>query len=236
MNGSKRPWDDMRHFCYFVLEIAKIEQDDFRSNLSEIVGHVVVPLDKNDIYVEGNMVSISPTITIDISRTPDKIENVYISAYCLQEEIMIYTILFEEFHDVLSFSYEEMPRTDPQIVEHEIKTYQDAKPVRQRLRAVNPRKAPTIKEEVEKLLNFGFIYPIPLTEWVSNPVLENKKQGTIRVCMDFHDLKKSCPKYKFSTPFIDRILDECAGSEHFISWMNFEGIPKFRLNPRTNIR
>jgi hypothetical protein len=38
MNGSKRPWDDMHHFSYFLLEIAKIEQDDFRSNLSEIVG------------------------------------------------------------------------------------------------------------------------------------------------------------------------------------------------------
>jgi hypothetical protein len=80
MNGSKRPWDDMRHFFYFLLEIAKIEPDNFRSNLSKIVGHVIVPLNKNDIYVEGNMVSISPTITINISHTPDKIENVYISA------------------------------------------------------------------------------------------------------------------------------------------------------------
>jgi hypothetical protein len=42
-----------------------------------------------------------------------------------------------------------------------------------------------IKVEVEKLLKAGFIYPVPLTEWVSNPVLVDKKQGTIRVCMDF---------------------------------------------------
>jgi hypothetical protein len=163
----------MCHFSYFLLEIAKIEQDDFRSNLSKIVSHVIVPLDKNNIYVEGSMVSISSTITIDISHTLDKIENVYISADCLQEEIMIYTILFKEFRDVFSFSYEEMPGIDPRIIEHEIKTYRDAKPVRQRLRAINPRKAHAIKEEVEKILNVGFIYPIPLTEWVSNPVLEN---------------------------------------------------------------
>jgi hypothetical protein len=74
---------------------------------------------------------------------------------------------------------------DPNIVEHEIKTYPNARPVRQHLRDINPRKAPTIKVEVEKLLNAGFIYPIPLTEWVSNPILVNKKQGTIHVCMDF---------------------------------------------------
>jgi hypothetical protein len=65
---------------------------------------------------------------------------------------------------VFSWSYEEMPRIDPRIVEHDIRTYPDAKTVRKRLRVVNPRKAPAIKAEVEKLLNAGFIYPVPLTE------------------------------------------------------------------------
>jgi hypothetical protein len=80
-----------------------------------------------------------------------------------------------------------MPGIDPNIVEHEIKTYLNAKPIRQCLRDVNPRKAPVIKVEVEKLLNVNFIYPVPLTEWVSNPVPVDKKQGTIHVCMDFRD-------------------------------------------------
>ena len=66
-----------------------------------------------------------------------------------------------------------MPGIDPHIVEHEIKTYPNAKPVRQRLRVVNPRKAPTIKAEIEKLLKSGFIYPIPsgfqiLFRWIRN--------------------------------------------------------------------
>jgi hypothetical protein len=52
----------------------------------------------------------------------------------------------------------------PIIVEHDIKTYLDVKPVRQHLRDVNPRKAPAIKAEVEKILNVGFIYLVPLTE------------------------------------------------------------------------
>jgi hypothetical protein len=45
MNGSDRPWDDMHHRSYFLPELARIEQDDFRSTLSEIVGHTIVPLD-----------------------------------------------------------------------------------------------------------------------------------------------------------------------------------------------
>ena len=68
-----------------------------------------------------------------------------------------------------------MPGIDPRIVEHEINTYPNAKPIQQRLCVVNPRKAPAIKAEIEKLLNSGFIYPIPLTEWVSNSVPVDKK-------------------------------------------------------------
>ena len=96
-----------------------------------------------------------------------------------------------------------MPGIDPRIAEHEIKTYPNAKPVRQCLHAVNPRKEPVIKAKIEKLLNAGFIYPIPLTGWVSNPILVDKKQGAIRICIDFHELNYACPKDNFPTPFID---------------------------------
>ena len=70
-----------------------------------------------------------------------------------------------------------MPGIDPKIVEHQITTYSDAKPVRQKLHLVNPRKATTIKVEVEKLLKANFIYPIHLTQWVSNPVSVNKNKA-----------------------------------------------------------
>ena len=102
---------------------------------------------------------------------------------------------------------------DPRIVEHEINTYPNANPFRQCLRAVNPRKAPTIKAEIEKMLKAGFIYLIPLTECVSNPVPVDKKQGAIRICTDFRGLNRACPKDNFPTPFIDQILDECVGSD-----------------------
>ena len=175
----------MHHRSCFLPSLEKIEQDDFRSTLSEIVYHTVVPFDTHGIYVEGNMASISPTIQIDISCTPGNIENVNIGADCFPEDILIYTNLFKEFRDVFVCSYEDMSGIDPHIVEHDIRTYLDTKPIRQRLRDVNPRKAPAIKEEVEKLLNVGFIYLVHLTKWVSNHVPMNKKQGTIHICMDF---------------------------------------------------
>ena len=95
-----------------------------------------------------------------------------------------------------------MPGIDPSIVVHEIKNYPNAKPVHQKLRQVHPWKAAAIKEEVEKFLKASFIYPIPLTKWVSNIVPVNKKQGTIRVFINFMDLNRACPKDNFLAPYI----------------------------------
>ena len=69
-----------------------------------------------------------------------------------------------------------MPGIDPSIMVHEIKTYPTAKPIRKKLRQVHPWKAATIKAEIEKLLKGGFIYPVPLTEWVSNVIPVNKRR------------------------------------------------------------
>ena len=131
----------------------------------------------------------------------------------------------------LAWSYEEMPGIHPSIVEHEIRTYHDAKPVRQKLRPVNPCRAEDVKAEVEKLLKDGFIYPIALTEWVSNPVLVDKKKGTIHIYTEFIDLNKSCPKDNYPTSFIDQIIDVCVGSEVFSFMDGFYGYNQIQIKP-----
>jgi hypothetical protein len=60
---------------------------------------------------------------------------------------------------------------------------------------------------------------VALTNWVSNLVPIDKNQGTIRVCVDYRDINKACPKDNFPTPFINHIVNDCAGSEIF-SWMD----------------
>jgi hypothetical protein len=57
-----------------------------------------------------------------------------------------------------------MSGIDPNIGKHEIKTYLDVRLVRKHHRVVNHRKPSAIKAKVEKLLNVGFSYPVPLTE------------------------------------------------------------------------
>ena len=75
---------------------------------------------KEGIFVERNIENIFVTIPINVSINPDIVENVHIGANCSPEDIAIYTALFKEFHDMFSWSYEEMSGIDPSIVEHEI--------------------------------------------------------------------------------------------------------------------
>jgi hypothetical protein len=173
------------------------------------------PFPTQSVFIEGNILNMSNTIPINISSNLNIIKKIMIGADYSPQEIEIYMTLFKEYRVIFSWSYEEMPGIDPWIVEHEIKTYPNVKPVRQKLRPINPRKAPVIKVEIEKLLKAGFIYPVTLTEWVSNPVVVNKKEGKIRVCTDFRDLNKALPKDNYPMPFIDQILDNCVRDEIF---------------------
>jgi hypothetical protein len=71
--------------------------------------------------------------------------------------------------------------------------------------------------EVEKLLKEGFIYLVPLTDWVSNIV--NKKQGMIHVYVYYCDINRAFPKDNYLTPFVDQIVDDCVDSE-ILSFMD----------------
>jgi hypothetical protein len=124
-----------------------------------------------------------------------------------------------------------MSGIDPVIVVHEIKTYPDAKPIRQRLHPVHPCKVVVIKLKVEKLLKVSFVYPMALTDWVSNLVPVTKKQGMIHVCVDYRDINKSCPKDNYPTPFVDQIVDDCAMSEIFSLMDGFSGYNQINILP-----
>ena len=106
MNGPDQPWEELHHHSYFLPELQQIEHDDYRMNLTESVGHSMVPLATHGIYDEGIMANLSPMILIKISWIPGKIKNVYVSENSSPDEVKRYTELFKEFHDVFAWSYE----------------------------------------------------------------------------------------------------------------------------------
>ena len=69
-----------------------------------------------------------------------------------------------------------------------------------------------IIEEVTKQLKVGFIKLIHQAEWIANVVPVPQKDGKVRMCKNFRDLKKACPKDDFPLPHIDVLVDNTAGS------------------------
>jgi hypothetical protein len=85
--------------------------------------------------------------------------------------------------------------------------------------------------KLKKLLKDGFIYPVALTDWVSNLVLVNKKQGTICICVYYRDINKAYSKENYPTPFVDHIVDECEESEIFSLMDGFSGYNQINILP-----
>ena len=75
--------------------------------------------------------------------------------------------------------------------------------------------AKKIKEEVMKLLKVGFIEVVPYLEWVANIVPTMKKDGRVRVCVDYRDLNKASPKDDFPLLHIDVLVNNITGFETF---------------------
>ena len=95
MSGVEPPWEELHHRSYFLPELNRMERDDFREILSKNIGSIVVPLSSPGHMADGNMANLSPTIPINISRDPRKVENIYIGVDCFPDEIKDYTKLFK---------------------------------------------------------------------------------------------------------------------------------------------
>ena len=121
------------------------------------------------------MANISPTIKIDISTNSEIVEEIMLGASCSSEEVDAYTTLFQEFHDIFTWSYTEMLNLDPSIMEQHINTWPDVAPFHQNQWPIHPSKVAVVKGAIEKLHTTSFIYPIAYTTWVSNPIPMNKK-------------------------------------------------------------
>ena len=92
--------------------------------------------------------------------------------------------LLTKFKEVFAWSYEDMLGIDTDIVQHCIPTDPTMKPVNLKLRRMKPKWTFKIKE-VEKQYNAGFLRVVNYPKWLANVVLVSKKDGRVRMCVDF---------------------------------------------------
>ena len=89
-------------------------------------------------------------------------------------------------------------------------------PTRKPHRRLNPALKDIVKEELQKILNASFIYPISDSKWVSPLVVVPKKvTGKWRICAEFREMNKDTLKDYFPFPFINQVLDTLSNKQYF---------------------
>nr|GEU41622.1 reverse transcriptase domain-containing protein [Tanacetum cinerariifolium] len=74
-----------------------------------------------------------------------------------------------------------------------------------------PERARAIQAEVQKLVDAGIMREIYYHDWLSNPVMVKKHDGSWRMCVDFTDLNKACPHDCYPLPEIDWRVESLCG-------------------------
>ena len=98
-------------------------------------------------------------------------------------------------------------------VEHDINTG-DRPPIRCAPRRMSPQKMKKEEECVTEMLTGGQIEPSN-SPWSSPVVLETKKDGGTRFCVDYRRLNDVTTKDAYPLPRIDDTLDILAGKQWF---------------------
>jgi len=109
--------------------------------------------------------------------------------------------------DVFAWSAYETLGVDPDFIYHHLNVNPSVYPKKQPPRRSSKEHFDAIKEEVLKFKRARAIKEVFYPEWLANMVMVKKKNEKWRVCVDFIDLKKACPKDHFPLPQIDQLVD-----------------------------
>jgi len=147
------------------------------------------------------------------------------------EHINRYINLLKEHLDVFAWSYEELRTYDTKIIQHKVPLRLNVKPFRQKLRRINPALFPVIEKEVKKLLDAKIIVPLRYSSWVANLVPVRKKNGEIRLCVDFRNLNRSSLKDNYPLPKIEQMLQKVVGAQRISMVDGFSRYNQISMHP-----
>ena len=137
--------------------------------------------------------------------------------------------LLKENLDLFAWTHEDMPGISPKVIQHKLNVDPERKLVQQRRRVFAPERNQVITNEVNKLLSVGFIQEVYYPDWLANVVLVKKANGKWRMCVDFTDLNKACPKDSSPLPRIDQLMDSTARHKLLTFMDAFSGYNQIRM-------
>ncbi|GJY38660.1 reverse transcriptase domain-containing protein [Tanacetum coccineum] len=113
--------------------------------------------------------------------------------------------------DIFACQPSDMTGVPRSIAEHRLNIREGYLPVRQKKRGQAPKRAKAIEAEVQKLVEAGIMREVYYHDWLSNPVMVKKHDGSWRMCVDFTNLNKACPQDCYPLPEIDWKVESLCG-------------------------
>ncbi|KAM2686311.1 hypothetical protein EV2_009212 [Malus domestica] len=196
----------------------------------------------NDLRDDSFTQQAQPTEELEnVSISKDYSDRMVKIGITLSPPIRLALISFlQENTEVFAWSYEDMPGISPDIICYRLSINPKTKPVRQKRKYCDAERYKAMKAEVEKLKGISFVREVNYPMWVANVVLVKKnptKESLLlqkvlwRMCVDYTDLNKGCPKDSFPFPLIDKLIDSTTGCE-LLSFMDaYSGYNQILMNP-----
>ena len=79
-------------------------------------------------------------------------------------------------------------------------------PFKPKIMRMNPKLLPMVEKEIKKLFVEKIIVALRFSRWVANLVPVRKKNGEIRICIDFKNMNRGSLKDHYPLPKMDHIL------------------------------
>ncbi|XP_071694775.1 uncharacterized protein [Rutidosis leptorrhynchoides] len=156
--------------------------------------------------VQINRTVVNPIIHEDgsISPNPEFPDHKIIIGNTITKETKekLYKILATNL-DVFAWQDSDMTGVPRHVAEHKLGVNPNIPPVYQKKRGMAPDRTKFLKEEVKKLVDAGILRKVKYQTWVANPVMVRKPDNSWRMCVEFIDLNKACPKDNYPLPEID---------------------------------
>ncbi|XP_059635368.1 uncharacterized protein LOC132277533 [Cornus florida] len=194
-------------------EVSASTADIVKEGLEKVDAIQLEDLESNPSRMEDNKAKVQvPLYEINVGTEEDH-RPLFVSAL-LEPNFQANLIkLLKEYKDCFAWSYEEMPGLTRKLVEHRLPIKKDFQPYKQPPRRMSMEVMLKIKEEIERILKAGFIRTVRYVEWLSNVVPVIKKNGKLRICVDFRNLNTATLKDEYPMLVADQLIDSAAKHE-----------------------
>ncbi|KAM1515450.1 hypothetical protein ACFX10_014554 [Malus domestica] len=203
--------------------------------------------------------SVIQAPVLELKPLPDHLKYVFLgdnetlpvivssSLTAIEEEKLIRVL--KEHKTAIGWTLADIRGISPTTCMHRILLEEGAKPTREAQRRLNPPMMEVVKKEIIKLLDYGVIYPISDSRWVSPVQCVPKKSGVTvvknaenelvptriqtgwRVCIDYRKLNATTRKDHFPLPFIDQMLERLAGHSFYCFLDGYSGYNQIVIAP-----